>query len=139
MKPEYRNCFKCNYESVTDLHKCPRCRYKMHTAGKIRFFGVIGFLCGGFLTILIGAIAAFVAMLVTQPEKLGAHFTARDDKQLFVIFGILALVFALGLTFTLAGIWQIIFARRNRFLIWIALFLIVVVFGGAEIFVMLLS
>jgi len=139
MKPEYRNCFKCNYESVTDLQRCPRCRYKLHTAGKIRFLGVIGMLCGGFLTIFIGAIAAFVVMLITQPEKLGAHITAGDNKRLFVIFGILAMVFALGLTFTLAGVGQIIFARRNRFLIWTALFLIVVVFGGAEIFVMLLS
>ena len=139
MKPEYRNCFKCNYQAVTDSPRCPRCRCKLHTAGKIRFFGLIGMLCGGFLTVFIGAIAVFVGALVAYPEKWGAHFNAGDDRQLFIIFGILAVIFALGLTFTLAGIWQIIFARRNRFLVWTALFLIFVVFGGAEIFVMLLS
>jgi predicted phage tail protein len=111
----------------------------LHTAGKIRLFGVIGFLCGGFLTIFIGAITVFVGMLVANPEKWGAHFSAGDDRQLLVIFGILTLIFSLGLTFTLAGIWQIIFARRNKFLVWAALFLIFVVFGGAEIFFALLE
>ena len=140
MKSEHRSCFKCNYQAITALPKCPHCRSsKLHTAGKIRFLGVVGMLSGGFLTVFIGAIAAFVGVLVTQPEKLGANVTARDDQQIFVIFGVLALIFALGLTFTLAGIWQIVFARRNKFLVWIALFLIFVVFGGTEIFVALLA
>jgi len=107
--------------------------------GKIRFLGFVQMLCGGFITVLIGAVAALVGWIVVQPGKLAMHNNSRDQQQLFVIFGVLALVFAIGLTFASAGIWQIIFARRNKFLMWTALILIIVVFGGAEIFVAVLE
>jgi ribosomal protein L40E len=138
MKSEYRQCFKCNYQAAPDAQNCPRCGgNKLQTAGKIRFLGLIQAFGGGFLAVLIAAVAAEAARLGPQSEKWQVHNT-RDVNQLYIIFGIFALIFVLGLIFALAGIWQVYFVRRNRFLIWSAVFLTVVVFGGTGIFVVLL-
>ena len=47
----------------------------------------------------------------------GATFTGSDD-QLLAILGLFALLIVFGFAATLAGSWQVIFGRRNKFIIW---------------------
>lgn len=135
MKREWRNCFKCNFEAVTQPTNCPRCRKtRLRTAGEIRLLGILLALLGTILLIMMSAIVVVYAALVRAPQKPGSNikFTGTD-LDIAVAFGFFAVVLAIGFFCTAAGVWQIIFGRRNRVLLWlgIALGLTLLIAGEA--------
>ena len=84
----------------------------------------------------MSAIAFFVTMLLTQAAKnpkTGAKFNG-DEHMLIMIYLIFGGVIAMGVTIVLAGLWQIIFGRRNMFLIWIFFALIGLTFVVGSVF-----
>jgi len=129
--PEFHQCFKCNYEAVTDQTICPKCGKKVFfTSRNIRTRGIVAMLMGLILVGLIGGIAIFVgSKLATSgsPERI-----QRESFTLFAIFGLFAFVILLGLNFIVTGGWMLAFGRRNRYLIWImwAMLILVFVLGG---------
>ena len=123
MNLEWRNCFKCNYEAVTQQTHCPRCRkMRLRNAGEIRLLGSLLALLGTILLVMMSAITVVYASLVYAPQKPGSNvrFTGTDVDIAFA-FGIFAVVLAIGFFCTAAGLWQIIFGRRNRVLLWLGI------------------
>ena len=135
MQPEFRQCFKCNYEATTGEVICPRCRNaKFYTSGNIRRRGFVVMACGLFVAGLMGAVAVFVAFLL-----LGATNNPDSSKKiseslpvLIVTYGLFAALILLGLHFVVTGGWMAIFGKRNRVLVWImwAMIAIVAVIGA---------
>lgn len=135
MKLEWRNCFKCNYQAVTQQGICPRCRKtRLRNAGEIRLLGALLALLGTILLVAMSAITVIYAGLVYAPQRPGSNirFTGTN-ADIAVAFGFFAVVMAIGFFFTTAGAWQIIFGRRNRVLLWlgIALGLTLLIAGEA--------
>lgn len=119
---EFRQCFKCHYESVTAEKICPRCRKpQFFTASNIRMRGGVVVLCGLFISGLIGGIAVFVAMLFMGSSNNPETMRKLSDEwfTLFAIYGFFAILIGLGLHFVLTGSWMLIFGKRSRVLIWL--------------------
>lgn len=132
----WRNCYKCGYEGHTDLHQCPNCRQRLRSAGEIRGLGVVLVLIGGFLVAVGGGLFVFLGFIFTQAGQPGSGVKMPDkaDGVIFLlIFGIFGLLIALGLTAMTAGAWQIFFGRRNKFLVYLFLGLVVAAFAVGSI------
>ena len=68
-------------------------------------------------------VLSYVMYGITQNRndpRAATRFTGSESDMTFM-FGIFGLVFFFGLTAFVAGLWQIIFGRRNVWLIWIML------------------
>ncbi len=134
VQPEFRSCFKCRFEGNIESAVCPRCGKRLFTATNVRWRGFFLVLIGLFLTGLMGTIAVFVYGLLmgamNNPDS--ARKINDQTPMLLFIYGIFGLVIVIGITSMLMGIWQIIFGKRNRVLIWIFFGLIILtVFVGA--------
>jgi MFS family permease len=136
IQPQMHFCFKCRWEGRISQAVCPRCGKPLFSEKNIRVRGVILTVLGLFLSGFMSAIAFFVTAMLLEASKnpkTGAKFNG-DEHILIMIYLIFAGVIAMGVTITLAGIWQIIFGRRNMFLIWIFLALIGLTFAVGGIF-----
>ncbi|HVE58414.1 MAG TPA: hypothetical protein VNB22_16395 [Pyrinomonadaceae bacterium] len=134
--PQLHFCFKCRWEGRVSQTVCPRCGKRLFSQKNVRVRGVILTFLGLFLSGFMSAIAFFVtAMLVEAAKnpKTGAKFNG-DEHMLLMVYLIFAGVIAMGVTIILAGLWQIIFGRRNMFLIWIFFALIGLTFLVGSIF-----
>ena len=134
-RPEFRQCFGCNYEAVTSDSFCPRCRTsKFFTADSIRMRGVIGLLVGAFLVIFMGAIGVFVGIILfgAASDPSSAKRIKSEFATLIAIYAIFACVIAFGVNAFLSGVWMLVAGRRNRFLVWVmwALLAVLLIGGG---------
>ena len=119
---ESRSCDKCCEETFQALDKCPRCGGKLRTAGQIRTLGFVLVFIGGFLVVLMGAVTIFVIGVVYQAADSGRSSRLMEEATVFVaIFGLFALVIMFGLTCIGAGVWQILFGKRNKYIKYIIL------------------
>jgi MFS family permease len=135
-EPQLHFCFKCRWEGRISQTVCPRCGKPLFSEKNIRVRGVILTFLGLFLSGFMSAIAFFVTAMLMQASK-NPKTSAKlngDEHMLIMIYLIFAGVIAMGVTIMLAGIWQIIFGRRNLFLIWIFLTLIGLTFLVGGIF-----
>lgn len=123
-------CNRCGAETNEPLGHCPRCGRRLHKTSTIRGIGWL-------LVVLGGGLAAFMAWLTLTIRRIVEHsgepgattrFTgdASDARLIYAIFG---LVLALSLTFVAAGVWQIIYGRRNKKFIFVALILAAVLYA----------
>ena len=91
---------------------------------------------GGFLIAFMGYISIWVSKAVFHPSTTnGAKFTG-DSNQLAMIAGIFGFIFLFGFIAVIAGLWQLVFGKRNVILVWtiIALGIIFIIGGEAFIF-----
>ena len=97
--------------------------------------GAVLALLGVFLVAMMSAIIIFMLGVVNQPAKpgSGARFTGTKDE-MYAIFGILGFVLLFGFTALIAGMWQLIFGRRNMILIYVIIGLGAVFLIGGTIF-----
>jgi len=141
MKLEWRNCFKCGYEAVTQQSHCPRCRkIRLRTAGEIRLLGLLLTFLGTILLIMMSVITVIYAGLIYAPRTPGSSikFTGTQTDIAFA-FAIFAIVLSIGFFFTLAGVWQMIFGRRNKVLLWLGIALGFTLLIGGEVFLALIQ
>jgi hypothetical protein len=122
MESLWRNCFKCDYQAVTPNLNCPRCRKsRLRSAGEIRLLGVLLAILGVIGTLMISAAGLFYASMAFIPEKSGSSVKFTGSKtDVATAFGFIVVTLTLCLSSTGAGIWQMIFGRRNRILLWIS-------------------
>lgn len=80
-------------------------------------------------------IVVFIGLADTAGKKnvSGPRFSGTKND-LFLVFMILGFVFFFGAVSFVAGLWQLIFARRNMVLIWIILALGAVFLIGGTLF-----
>ena len=86
---------------------------------------VLGGVLVGLGSLLMGgmAVLSFVMYGLIQASRdprATTKFTGSESDIVFM-YGIFALVFFIGLTAFAAGIWQLIFGKRNLVLVWIML------------------
>jgi hypothetical protein len=127
-EPQIHFCFKCRWEGRTHLAACPNCRRPLFSQKNVRTRGVLLTFLGLFLTGFMGVIAFFVTemlMSAAKDPRSGVKFNG-DENMLALIYLIFGNVIAIGVTMTLAGLWQVVFARRNMVLIWLFFGLIIV-------------
>ncbi|HEV7646478.1 MAG TPA: hypothetical protein VGO50_21265 [Pyrinomonadaceae bacterium] len=137
---QYRFCFKCKWEGETAEKLCPRCRKATQTRGFIRATGAALVALGGVLIVIMGAVTIAVIGMFQQSGRpgTGARFTGTKD-QMLMIFGIFGFVLLFGLVSVIAGLWQLIFGRRNMVLVYFILALGVVFLVGGSIVQMFLE
>lgn len=132
---QHKTCYKCHFEAETGERLCPRCRKKLWTRTETRGLGAVLAVLGVFLVVIMSAIIIFMLGVIDQSAKpgSGARFTGTKDE-MFAIFGILGFVLLFGFTSLIAGMWQVIFGRRNMALIYVILVLGGIFLIGGTIF-----
>lgn len=94
----------------------------------LRALGVVLVVLGG---ALMGGMAVLSWMMYgvisNNDPRASTRFTGSESDVMFM-FAIFALVFFIGLTAFSAGLWQVIFGKRNLILVWIMLGLGVIFF-----------
>jgi hypothetical protein len=133
-QPPLHFCFSCRWEGRTAISTCPRCGSALYSQENVRTRGAILTFLGLFLSVFMAAIAIFVTVMLTQAAKdpkNGAKFDG-EEHMLVMIFLIFGGVIAIGITMIFAGLWQVVFGRRNMYLIWIffALIILTLFVGG---------
>ncbi len=114
-------CQKCGFQAATVETLCPQCHSPLQSSSSVRIRGgalMIGL--GGFLVVFMSYLTMLVIDAANPQAPGGASFTGSDD-QLIAIMGLFALLIVFGFATALAGSWQMIFGRRNRFIVWGAL------------------
>ena len=94
------------------------------TRGFIRATGAALVALGGFLIVIMGAITIAVIGMIGQSGKPGtsARFTGTKD-QMLMMFAVFGFVLLFGFVSVIAGLWQLIFGRRNMILVYFILLL----------------
>ncbi len=113
--PEDLNtCYFCGYQTHQYRSRCPQCGRGMQTKRWSRCFGWGILACGLFVTVLIAAELFYTAPMLLRPGVSigGARFSGTPGQALLV-FAILGLVGAFGVTAFLYGLWQISTGRAN--------------------------
>lgn len=133
---QHRTCYKCDFEVVTAEKKCPQCgSNRVWTKPETR---IVGFVLAGLGSILMGTMAWLTWWTMNVVANTGrrgstSQFTGTKE-QLVIFYAIFAIVFFFGLIAFSAGAWQFIFAKRNKFLIWMVIGFGALIFVGATIF-----
>ncbi|HEY0427260.1 MAG TPA: hypothetical protein VGC76_05600 [Pyrinomonadaceae bacterium] len=130
---EQRFCYKCHYPAGSMDSNCPRCGSRaLRTKKTIRLLGVMLVVLGGFIAAMMAGVMILIAGVFANPES--AVKLKSDETEMLFAFGIIGLTFTVGVSFALAGVWQIIFGRRNTIIVWIALILVGILVIAGRIF-----
>lgn len=94
----------------------------MKSPAALRALGVVLVVLGG---ALMGGMAVLSWIMYgviqnSSDPRASTKFTGSESDMMFM-YAIFALVFFIGLTAFTAGLWQVIFGRRNLVLVWIML------------------
>jgi RNA polymerase subunit RPABC4/transcription elongation factor Spt4 len=132
---EDRTCYKCDFETNQILSECPRCGKRLRTAEEISSLGWALVIIGGSLTGLMGAITIGVTYIISQAGKPGSGFGEfkGGTKELALIYGIFGLVLSFGIIAIVAGVYQIMFGKRNKKLVRVMLVIVVVLLVVGEL------
>jgi len=131
-KSNQRFCYKCHRPASDFDARCTRCGGVLRTKTTIRVLGGVLVFLGGFIAAMMAFVALFVYGMLAKNGA--SRFNGSETELLFVV-GIIGLTFVVGLSFALAGVWQIIFGRRNTVIVWVSIGLVVVLFVVGRIFV----
>ncbi len=112
-----RYCYKCGYQASTAETVCPQCAGPLHPSSGARLRGALMVILGGILVAFMSYLTMWAIDAANPQTPDGASFTGSDD-QLMLILGLFALLIVFGFAAALAGSWQLIFGRRNRFIVW---------------------
>ena len=111
-----RTCPKCGYIRETAETNRDDCGKPLQKVSTIRTLGV-------FLVVLGGSLLAFMSWLslwaygtISNPSSSGSHFNGTAKDALFMIF-VFGLVISISLGVTAGGLWQIVFGKRNKLIV----------------------
>lgn len=128
-----RFCYKCHHPAGSFDVKCVRCGGVLRTKATIRILGGVLIFLGGFISTIMAFVAMFMYGALTQKAN-GSRFNGSEAELMFAV-GIIGLTFVVGVAFALAGVWQIVFGRRNTVIVWISIGLVIVLLVVGRIFV----
>ena len=129
-----RFCYKCHHPAGDFDKRCQRCGGVVRTKATIRILGGVLIFLGGFISALMAFVGLFIYGALMQ--KNGSRFNGSESELLFAV-GIIGLTFVVGISFALAGLWQLIFGRRNTIIVWVSIGLVIVLFVVGRIFVVM--
>lgn len=136
VRAERRSCFKCRWEGDTAQKSCPKCGKRLYTRTNIRVRGAFLIVVGLFLSGLMSAIAIVAtAVLANAVKQPGANARLEAEPHMFVLmYVVFAGVIAAGAAATINGMWMLIFGRRNMFLFYVFIGLLVVAYIAGSFF-----
>ena len=114
-----RTChnYWCNYTTEDQhLSRCPRCKQPLLTARTYSLLGLALALVGGSLALTGALLIIFAAPGVI----------AGTAAKVFV-WGIFGLLVSVGLSAMTAGVWQMLFGRRNQLLMTVVVALVITI------------
>lgn len=131
-----RSCFKCRWEGDTARHMCPKCGKRLFTRTNIRVRGALLIVVGLFLSGLMSAIAIVATGCLAKAAKQPvANARLEAEAHMFVLaYVVFGGVIAAGAAATLSGMWMLIFGRRNMFLFYIFIGLLVIAYIAGSFF-----
>ena len=111
---ESRSCLGCGYEGDSSAALCPECGDRMFSASSVRSRGWVLIVIGVTLAIFMGVVIINQAINVYHSGDPNAkvRFTGGTGM-LWLMFGVLALVFSFGVACIANGIWQVMYGKRN--------------------------
>lgn len=113
----------CSFQTHEPIHKCLKCGRPIWTTNQFRLISSLLIFCGLFFILLGGGLIYAVASIDNNSS--GTRFTGSEAQKIFIL-GIFGVMIAIGLSVLAAGLWQVIFGRANRRLIYILLTLFMV-------------
>jgi ribosomal protein L40E len=129
---EQRFCYKCHAPAGFNDFQCARCGCRaLRTKKTIRVLGGVLVFLGGFIAAMMAAVAIFMVGAFSKLPQ--SKISGEEDKLLFA-FGIVGLTFAVGVAFSIAGVLQIIFGKRNALVVWVSLGLVGILLVAGKIF-----
>ncbi len=107
-------CWSCGFETHKFLSECPRCNSSLQSRRWARRFGFGLTLCGLFISVLMGVVLANMLPTLRHPGETvdGTRFNGTA-AQAAMVFGLMAVVLAFGLTALAYGMWQMRTGKRN--------------------------
>jgi hypothetical protein len=120
IQPVRRTCPKCGYIRETTDTRCPDCGKTLQSVARIRALGVFSVILGVILLGVMGYLSWWMYNAITASTPAGGspRFTGGPQEITFIIF-VFGLVMVIGLVSLLGGLWQIIFGKRNKVLVYI--------------------
>ena len=122
--PKICHNLNCSFQTREPLHSCPKCGRPIWTTNEFRLISSLLIPCGLFFIILGGGLIYFLAPIDNNSS--GTRFTGSEAQKIFIL-GIFGVILAFGLSVLVAGLWQVIFGRPNRHLIYVLLTSFIVV------------
>lgn len=107
-----KSCYKCADIRETSAEKCAECGKYLESVLRIRITGAIQIILGGGLLLLMSWLAVWMLN-----ENSNNHFHGDKSDAAFIIF-VFGLVAAIGFGTFGAGLWQIVFGKRNKLLMY---------------------
>ena len=125
-----KTCPKCGYIRETSDLNCGKCGRVLQSVSGIRTRGVLSVLLGVALLAFMGWLSLWVYNAITEPTQPGStpRFTGGPEEIAFIVFGF-GLVILIGLGGTIGGLWQIIFGKRNKWIVYLVIVLGLVFIG----------
>ena len=126
----------CNFQTHEPLRRCPKCGRPIWTTLQFRLISSVLILCGLFLSAVGGGL-----IFISARASINGSFEGGEAALVF-IFGIFGVVLAFGLSVLAAGLWQVIFGRANRRLIYIlltSLFALMIIVGVGRLILRILQ
>ena len=125
-----RTCPKCSDIRETAEKICAVCGKPLQKVSTIRILGVLLVVMGTSLLAFMSWLAFWTYGMIANPPASGSRFNGTPKDALFMIF-VFGLVIAISLGATAGGLWQIIFGKRNKLIVFAVIGLgIVFVFTG---------
>ncbi len=119
-----RVCPKCNQITETPETKCPRCGKRLQKVATIRTLGALSTVLGIVLLAGMSWLSWWIYHTISASGNPNAtsHFNGGSREIAFIAF-VFGLIIIFSLTATIAGIWQLIFGKRNKLLTLIVIIL----------------
>src|SRR5882724_5406049 len=111
---EFSYCYRCKLENQAGFNQCAQCGGRVVSSKRARVLGVMLIVIGLFLALTMGGLTVFFASLMVHSGSPGStgSFTGTPE-QATAIFGLFGVIFAIGLTSLVGGIYQIKYGRRS--------------------------
>ena len=114
--PVRRTCPKCGYICETAETNCADCGKVLQKVSTIRMLGVVLVVLGSLLLGIMGWLSLWIYGAISNTGNSGSHFNGSPKDVLFIIFAF-GLVISISFAVTAGGLWQIIFGRRNKLIV----------------------
>jgi hypothetical protein len=115
-QPIRRTCPKCGYIRATIETKCADCGKVLQKVSTIRALGVFLVVMGTLLLGIMGWLSLWIYGAMSNTGNSGSHFNGSPKDVLFIVF-VFGLVISISLAATAGGLWQIIFGKRNKLIV----------------------
>lgn len=115
-----RTCPKCGDIRETTATNCTDCGKVLQKVSTVRALGVFLVVAGTSLLGIMGWLSLWIYGTMSNTGNSGSRFNGSRSDLMFIIF-IFDLVISISLAAMAGGLWQIIFGKRNKLIVFAVL------------------